>query len=266
MPDVQPTMDDEIDLFDLFEILWIEKVVLGCFLAVALVVGSLWTIIQEPKYETIAEVDIIFFPPSVTKEKVIADLRKEFHSNETYSQWAETVPNAKLQSEDVYPTIVLNGATFSVDIDEKALVLVQSDKIKIRSNDTGLILDAVDYTQFVFDALSEKYAERSKEEYDRLMALSDRLYERRDRGSLPATFNGLPALERLSELDSYLSRVGGGLEPLSVNLPSEPINVGFSKSSMFAVSMMTGGVSGVLFVLSRNAYRQRKSKKAALVN
>ena len=97
MSDVQSTMAAEIDMFELVEILWIEKVVIGCFLAVALVVGGLWTATNKKTYETTAAIVIITLPPSEADEEGVADLRKEFHSRYISSQWSETMPNAKLQ-------------------------------------------------------------------------------------------------------------------------------------------------------------------------
>ena len=266
MSDVQPTIDDEIDLFELVEILWSEKVIIGCFLAVALVLGGSWIATNKETYETVAEFDIITLPPSESDADVVADLRKEFHSRYIFSQWLETMPNAKLQLEDVVPTVLINEVVFLSDIDEEALVLIQDDKILIRSNGTGLILDTLDYVQFVADVLSQRYAKKGQEEYDRLLALSDRLFERRDRGSLPATFNGLPALERLTALDSYLSRVRDGAKLLHLRLPSKPVATHISKKILRAVPVMIGGVAGVLFALVRHAYRKRKFMKARLVS
>ena len=168
--------------------------------------------------------------------------------------------------ESVVPTVLINEVVFLSDIDEEALVLIQDDKILIRTNETGLVLDAIDYVKFVADLLSEKYVLRSQEEYDRVLALSDRLFERRDRGSLPATFNGLPALERLTALDSYLSRVRDGAKLLHLRLPSKPVATNMSNIILLAVTVMIGGVAGVLSALVRHAYRQRKSMGARLVS
>lgn len=266
MSEVQPTMDDEIDLFELAEIFWVEKVVIGCFLAVALVVGGLWISTNKKTYETVTEFEIITLPPSESGAEVVADLHKGFHSKDTFTQWSETMPNAKLQLEDVVPTVLINEVVFASDIDEEALVLILDDKILIRSNETGLVLDKLDYAQFVADVLSQRYAKKGQEEYDRLLALSDRLFEKRDRGSLPASFNGLPALERLTALDSYLSRVRDGAKLLHLRLPSKTVATHISNKVLFAVSMMIGGVFGVLFALVRHAYRKRKSMKARLVS
>ena len=266
MSDVQPTIDDEIDLLELVAILWSEKVIIGCFLAVALVVGGLWIATNKKTYETVTEFEIAMIPPSESDEEIVADLRKEFHSRYIFSQWLETMPNAKLQLEDVVPTVLINEVVFLSDIDEEALVLIQDDKILIRTNETGLVLDAIDYAKFVADLLSEKYVLRAQEEYDRVLALSDRLFERRDRGSLPATFNGLPALERLTALDSYLSRVGDGCKFIFISLPSKPVATNISIKVLLAVTVMIGGVAGVLFALVRHAYRKRKFMKARLVS
>ena len=97
MSDVLPTIDDEIDLFELVEILWSEKIIIGCFLAVALVVGGLWIATKKKTYETVTEFEIAMIPPSESYEGIVADLRKEFHSRYISSQWSETMPNAKLQ-------------------------------------------------------------------------------------------------------------------------------------------------------------------------
>ena len=265
MSDVHPTIDDQIDLFELVEILWSEKVIIGRFLAVALVVGGFWIASNKKTYETSIEFEIITHQ-SESGEQVVADLRKGFHSKDTFSQWSETMPNAKLQLEDVVPTVLINEVVFAADIVEEALVLILDDKILIRSNETGLVLNTLDYAQFVADLLSQSYAKKGQEEYDRLLALSDRLFERRDRGSLPATFNGLPALERLTALDSYLSRVRDGAKLLHIRLPKEPVATNISNQVVLAVSMLIGGVFGVLFVLIRRAYRQRKSIRARLVS
>ena len=152
------------------------------------------------------------------------------------------------------------------DIDEEDLVLVQDYKILIRSNETGLVLEAIDYAKFVADLLSEKYVLRAQEEYDRVLALSDRLFERRDRGSLPATFNGLPTLERLEKLDFYLSHARDGAKLLHLRLPSKPVATNMSDKILFAVAVMIGGVAGALSALVRHAYRKRKSMKARLVS
>ena len=78
MSDVQPTIDDEIDLFELVEILWSDKVIIGWFLAVALVVGGSWIAISKKTYETVTEFEIITLPPSESGAEVVADLRNGF--------------------------------------------------------------------------------------------------------------------------------------------------------------------------------------------
>jgi dsDNA-binding SOS-regulon protein len=266
MTNVQPTIEYDIELFEFAEILWSEKVILGCFLAVALVVGCLSISINKKTYETVIGFEIITFPPTKSNAGVVADLHKEFHSKDIFSQWAETMPNAKLQLEDVLPTVLINDVVFASDIDEEALVLILTDKILIRSNETGLILDTMNYARFVGDVLSQRYSKKVQDEYDRLLALSDRLYERRDRGSLPATFNGLPALERLTVLESYLSPASDGAKLLDLRLPSKPVATNVSNRVLLPLSVTIGGVFGVVFVFIRHGYRQRKSNRARLVS
>jgi hypothetical protein len=82
MTDVPPTIEDEIGLFGLGEMLWREKVIIGCFLAVALVAGGAYgSPINKKTYETVTAFEIInALAHSESDAKVVADLRKGFHS------------------------------------------------------------------------------------------------------------------------------------------------------------------------------------------
>ena len=69
----------------------------------------------------------------------------------------------------------------------------------------------------------------------------------------------LTIFDRAMALEDYLQNILDGVELLLISRPMEPVTTSTPKRLVLAMSLIIGGVVGVMFVLVRSAFRKRSS-------
>lgn len=87
MSEVRPTYDDEIDLFELFETLWIGKWLITAFVGGAMALALAYIAIKEPVYESKLVYAVQTLPPFYGQGKAAADFQNMFYSERFFDEW-----------------------------------------------------------------------------------------------------------------------------------------------------------------------------------
>ena len=138
------------------------------------------------------------------------------------------------------------------------MVSFEGAHIKIKSNDSQLIFEVLDYFEFVGLTLSKKYFVEGKKEQIRFEEIEKRLL--RDEGSVVL----LPKFENVIALERYLDKAAEAEQMILISRPFPPQRTSISTHLILTIAIILGGASGVFTLLVRQAYRARKLKLAGL--
>ena len=119
--------DDEIDLFELFEILWSGKWLIAGFTALSLILGGGFLALKEAEYESKLFIKIDDQPPFYGRDKVFSDFEKLFYSKQTFDDWKKSGGDTSITFDGLSKTENVDGFELSRDQDE-LLTLFTSGK------------------------------------------------------------------------------------------------------------------------------------------
>ena len=109
------------------------------------------------------------------------------------------------------------------------------------------------YLKFVAAKISDVYQAQATKQ----RALLDQLLDINSSTRILA--EELTIFDRAMSLEDYLENISDGAELLLVSRPMDPVITSTPKRLVLAISLIIGGVVGVLFVLVRFVFRKRSS-------
>ena len=166
MANNQPTDGDEIDLFDVIETLWDGRVILAGFIVSAMAIGAMFYAFNKPEYVTQARYEINPVPPFLEQNEIDADISRTFFNANTFARWKDGRPGTSLNIDLIDQKKIIDGADFQVS-ESRRLISLSGAHIKIKSNDTQLIFEVLDYFEFVGMTLSKRYVVEGRKERSR---------------------------------------------------------------------------------------------------
>ena len=116
----------------------------------------------------------------------------------------------------------------------------------------------MNYLSFINEMLAQQYSNEVKAERVRFESLIDEF-----QASLNST-DTLGVLGILADLDRFLSKVANGQKIMRIYTPSAPAKIGLSATRVIALSLVAGGICGVLFIFFLDSFRKRKAELAKL--
>ena len=105
--------DDEIDFFELFQILWDGKWLSSAFVATAVLLGGGFLLSKDPVYKSKLIYSIDNIPPFYGANKVSTDFQKKFYSVRVFEEWKQNNSNISIVFEDFSRTEVVDGFILS---------------------------------------------------------------------------------------------------------------------------------------------------------
>lgn len=250
--------DNEIDLFEVFEILWDGRWLIGGFVALSLIVAISSLFIVKAEYSS----RLIYFsdtlPPFYGSGKALSDFRKKFYDKATFNLWLSNNPETTIQYEEFSNTEIVEGFILSKN-EENRLALFDSEKNKkrsisfvlVKSNELSQLNDFYSYAQYINTLLSEQYIQRSKHES---VLIENKFKE------FPSAANSI--INNLLVIDRYIDSASRGARILYIARPTMPEKISPKPALILVVSVILGGIIGVFYVLVRNAVRKRKEQLA----
>ena len=242
--------DDEIDLFELFQILWAGKWMVSAFIAVALAFGGGFIHLKDTAYKSNIVFDIDTIPPFYSKAKVLVDFQKTFYSISVFEQWKKNNKDASLVFGDFSTTQVIDGFVMSKDKDAPiAKIDKGSAFIVVKSNQLSLLDDFYRYAEHINQLLKDEYVSRANDEL--------KIIEARFTDLLSADSS---VVEIILSIDRYIASADNGDNVLFVERPSMPKKVSPKSLFVFALSFVLGGIIGAANVLIQNAIKTRRKQ------
>ena len=284
-------IDDQIDFYELIVELWQHKLRIASFMFVALVIGLIFSYNQKVHFSSKIIYSVEALPPNVSDRAVLSKFKENFYSEALFKDWQKAQKNSSI----VFNTINNKkmDAGFPVRRDDSELSAqfkedTLSNKkrityIQINSNDSTLINDFYEYTQYVNNFLTLEYLLKAKEEFNffrsRFNSLglninknaSKPLDENTDMDTYTNFFeteNDRTVFVNLGSLSTdymtlnrYIVASEKGENLFFVNFPSKRISDSRPTEKILIIALLMGGFIGTFFsLLHISILRNRKNK------
>ncbi|MGB0208095.1 MAG: Wzz/FepE/Etk N-terminal domain-containing protein [Candidatus Puniceispirillaceae bacterium] len=165
---MSPTNNDEIDLFELFQILWAGKWLISTFTAFFILLGVGYSFSINKAYESKLIYSAGTIPPYYDNDKTFNDFKKMFYSASIFEKWKQSNVNSSIVFEDFSATEVVDGFILSKN-EINQLATLKSEKkrgsfVLVRSNQLDILNDFYNYALFISRLLKREYIVRAKDE------------------------------------------------------------------------------------------------------
>jgi len=227
MTEVRPPYDDEIDLFELFETLWRGKWLISAFVAISVMSGFVYSQLAQPKFEVSVSFAVKLY--SVSAQQIC----EGEVSNKNNNGVVECIQNevSKQLMEDL-------DSNWNLTNKVSKLALSTEAPLNVKTYDD------------VFDKLNQTITNQIyNEALDEVTLIKTELNDALMSTERVAT-NILNATRIIKAIDSGQKAISFGSVAIKKKSPKVPLTL--------ALSIVFGGLIGVIFVLVNNTIRKRK--------
>jgi hypothetical protein len=252
MNKINQVQDDEIDLFQLLQTLWDAKRPISAFIVIAVLLGGSFLFFSNNLYQSKIIYSLDSIPPFYSAEKVSADFKKMFYTKNMFKDWEKNNENTALVFEDFSLTNVVNGYVLSKNKNLLLAVLGEGKKetahILVKSDQFSILDDFFMYAEYINKLLKAEYVNKAKDELN----INETKFKDFSNAN-EAVFTQLLTINR------FIVSAENGTNLIYIKRPTLPERVP-SSSLILALSIILGGMIGVIYVLISNAIRKRKDK------
>ena len=255
MTDSAPSSHNEIDLFELIQVLWDGKYLIAGITLICAVLAGVYTFVKTPNFISKVVYSTDTVPPFYDSQKPLNDFKDLFYLKETFVDWREQSGSSRISFDNFSESEVVDGIALKrKETDQLALISNAStgaQKITIRSGDLALLNDFYEYAEYITQLLKEDYVARARAELA--------IYE--------ARFDDLKAsnqsvIQNVLSIDRYIVAAEKGANVLQIERPTLPKNSAQRKSVIVILAAIMGGIISSLYVLISHAWRQHQQKIA----
>ena len=250
MTEVRTPYDDEIDLFELFETIWRGKWLISALVAISVLLGGGFLFITTPIYESKLVFSIETTPPFYEKEKVKSDFKAMFYSKSVFDVWKSENGKSELVYDDFDITEVINGFTFVKEEGDLLANIVEAKSLSalvVKTNKPSLLNEFFKYENFINNKLTSDYVLRAKDE---LKIIETRFQDLQS--------SDISIVNNVLNIDRYIVSVERGSKLMTLKPPTFPKKISPKIKLTLAMSIVLGGMIGIVFVLVNNSIRKRK--------
>ena len=246
---VPPPHNDEIDLFELFESLWRGKWLISAFVGISFLLGCSFLFTTTPSYESKIAFSVELKPPYYTSRKINYDFKEMFYSKSVFNVWKSENEKSELVYEDFGIEEIINGFTFAKDEQSLFAYIVEDKKrlsstLIIKSKKLSVLNDFFKYVQFINNKLTSRYMLRIKNE---IRVVENTSLEDKKNDKLTKLYT-----------NRFLIFVESGSKVISFRAPTFPKKISPNTKLILGLSIVLGGMIGVVFVLINTHVRKRK--------
>lgn len=253
MPQVSSHLDDEIDLFELIEILWMGKVIIALFVLVSALLSGIYLAITPAQYQS-----KIYYSVGMNNslnieekdKKITNDFQEKFFSKKTIDEWKMGNQQSTLNFDFLSSTTVVDGFTVLKNKSDQNVSFEIKNKqnyLVVNVSDHQIIADVLDYAKFSNSKLTREYQEMIQNQIaDYQSALSGR------------SSDSVIAVTNIVQLKTLEREIQNGSKVLNIKAPTQPEKLSPKTLLILALSLMMGGFMGVVYVLIKNGIQKRK--------
>lgn len=247
---MKQTLDDEVDLLELFEVLAREMRVIAGFVVMAFTIGVGLVLIQEPVYESKLHFSIYNKPPFYDEEKVLMDLEKAVYSSNQFHKWKKKNNDVTMTFDFISSTVKVEGVLTSKSLDDRKIRFADDKKtgsfISIKSSNLLVLNDFFNFVTYLNNFFRYEYISRSKSEINIISSRMDSL-----------SVESSSTIDLVLAIDRYIDSAEKGNQVFIFQRPTLPKKVLPKTSQILLISIIAGGILGIFYVIILNAINKR---------
>ena len=251
MLEVRPSHDDEIDIFELFETLWLGKWLISAFVAISVLLSGGFLFSATPIYESkinfSIQTPIEYYPNGNVKY----DFKEMFYSKSMFDTWKSENEKSELVYKDFRITKTINGFMFAKEKQELLAYFVEDKNneslsaLVIKTKKVVLLNEFYKYLNFINNKLTSFYLLREKKALKNLQAFENFVQDTNRSTYLVMNSRFIFAIEN-------------GSRVMMLNHPTFPKKTSPKFILIISLSIVLGGIIGAVIVLVNNKIRKRK--------
>ena len=256
--------DDEIDLFELFSVLWEGKWAIISFTLIAMIFGGAYAVYKERnqvfRYQSTIAFTVKNLPPFYDTNDTnnsFLDFRALFHSAPEFEAWQASNPKATIDFGDISLTQVVDGVELASN---SSLVSLDASGLSVNANDLQVLDGFHSYLSSLNETLTRQYIVRAGEEINYIERRFKDFWAS-DAALLDQVLILLQHTNELRNLARYVERAESGAHVFEITRPTLPVVTSTAPAPktnlIVALSIVLGGFVGAAYVLLRSAIRRR---------
>lgn len=250
MSSLQPSHNDEIEIFELIKTLWNGKWIICSTVLISCLLASCFIFFQDPKYVSNISYFVNNKPPFINNEKILRNFKNIFYSKNEFQKWKNNNKNSTLSFKNVSNIVYINGFKLTKNEENLLIKISKNNVITINSKSLDKITDVYNYAQFLNNFLKTSYVSRAEQEYK----------------FLQERFNNFPEnvsnsmIDKLLEIDRFIIQMRNGSKIIEFQFPSIPNKISPNIRFTLIISLLIGGIIGISFILIRDSISKHKAK------
>lgn len=246
--------DDEISIFELFQIVWKNKYQIILITALFSISSILYHSYKKSIFRSEITYEINIIPPFTNTAGVRQDIRNLFYSENYFIKWKNNNPNSKLEFSAFNYKKYIDGNIINKETSELLASINYNPKsersfIRIVTKDLNLLNDFYLYFKSINNVLKNKYSIRSKEEVKMVeKRWENALYNER---IIPIVLN----------INRFILTIEKGKDILEITPPTFPKKVYPRTKLMAVLYSLVGFIFSIIFVFTRHFFLLYKDKK-----
>lgn len=259
---------EDIDLIDLFLILWNGKKTLIIFVLVSIFFSFAFLLLRDtglkkPVYQVNIEYSVIPIPIFLYTDttNVLADFKKNFYLKNIFDDWKEQNLQSPFNFEDIANTKIIDDIIYRKNENELLASFNKKGHFNeiIIKTDQIILLDQINkYIDYVNFKITNDYIFK----YEELLKIIKKKHQEFHENFSNAKPNDF--IYRIIEIEQLLSILNDGQKIIDLLPPTSPLDISEkapSKSFVIAALGIFGFLSGSIFLFVRHAVIIRKMKK-----
>ena len=254
--------DDEIDLFELFSVLWEGKWAIISFTLIAMIFGGAYAVYKERnqvfRYQSTIAFTVKNLPPFYDTNDTnnsFLDFRALFYSAPEFEAWQASNPKATIDFGDISLTQVVDGVELASNSE---WVNLDANGLRLNTNDLQVLDGFHSYLSSLNETLARQYIVRTLDEINYIERRFKDFWAT-DVALRDQVLILLQHSNAVRELESYVERAEGGAHVFEISRPTPPVVTSAAPKTnlIVALSIVLGGFVGAAYVLLRSAIRRR---------
>ena len=253
--------DSEISLYEFFQVLWAGRVVISIFIAISLLIAIIYLSIKTPSYESKMFYTVDILPPSVDTDlsadnvrmlsgNIRLDYEVLFYKKSLFDEWKNKNKNSSLTFQAISAVEEVNGIEFSRKSDDKLVAFIKPQRksrpfyINARTNDLSFLNNLYDYSNYVNDALTQRYLNAARQEQKIVKNLSND-----DRRQSDLSF------KMSVNIAKFILSIQSGERLLNVSRPTVPEKISPINRLVIIFALFVGFLIGCFYVHLKNSIK-----------
>ena len=238
------TYNDEIDLIDIFKIIWRGKFLIIFFILIAILLGFSYIQVKNPVYQSKLNIKIEHVPPFYERSTgiITLDFKNYVLSKKNFNNWKSNLKKHSLAFNSFSKTIIIDGTELTNP--DSLLVEMTQDAYKvsfiIKTNNLSILNDFYNYNQYINKLLEKEYVIRAKKE---LKFISSKIRE------FPMYAHSI--IDKQLPNIRFITSIEMGKNVFNIQRPTVPKKVSPKSLSVYVFSSTLGGLIGLIIVFGR---------------